>query len=76
MAVVVDYEMTLVINGSASQLLSSVEPYNWNNTEDRKLYLGQADGLFFHGQLDEVVIKLRENYCLSLESSACYHRFS
>lgn len=49
-----DHTITLAINGTASLTLTAVEPYSWNGTNDRTLYLGKSTSAYYSGFMDDV----------------------
>jgi len=60
----------MLLNGSNAVSLSDVEPYTWNGTEDRSLYLGKSRSLYFSGYIDEVIYRRRAGRYLVL---LCFH---
>ena len=51
---VVDLVLTLIVNGSSTVSLSSVEPFTWSTTDNIYLYLGKSTNYYYSGYLDEV----------------------
>ena len=62
---VVEHIITLVVNGSATTVLTSVEPYNWNDTEDTNLFIGRSTSTYFSGFIDDVSARINNNHVMA-----------
>ena len=62
---VVEHIITLLVNGSATTVLTSVEPYNWNDTEDTNLFIGRSTSAYFSGFIDDVSARINNNHVMA-----------